>query len=839
MFSLNEVDKIEKSQNQGKIPSGKNNFNLYITLEQERGDRSAYPDFATQLSGLRYTVASSEFTETSGSYSSGVLSFNISSNTFSNKTITVYAKDSSNHILLSGSTKISFASGSTNITASVYLNQYEEATEKGFVSLTLLTSTSYGITCDVYNSDNQLVSGSGKPVTVSKSGQTTELSTADGITPGVYKAYIYVCKYNGSSLDTSTPYEFAIQTINIWPGMTTNKWYLPGGTINSEFTISVNSDEIKYYVKGSDPKGLYSSSGLKDVEAASDNSGTIMHPFDTVQSAINKCVNNSQHKYVIICDGNFTSGFSVGSKSSAKNINVEIIGGGKTDNLSTFGSTVIINSKKGVSLKNIKISGASQGLNLISASNAPAITLENCTISKNGSTTASGGGIFISSNTTVQIKNGVIINENEASKGAGIFLKDGAVLDMEAGSIYDNTAYASGGGIYGSASSTIYLHGSALVGSAAETIATSETDSSNKALGTETGDGGGGIYTAGNLYLGYKPGSSDPVEDTLEAGVKRNFAVEGGGIYVNDSETSVIKISSGSVSYNGVNLDSEGNGGGIRINAGSVIIDGTALVAHNYAYSSGGGISSNGSLQIDNGTISDNEAASGGGIYSSGSVTMSDGIIKDNKASCGGGIYSEGQLEISGGSIKKNVVEEMGGGIYCNSPSKDFKITGFVEVHNNEAAMYGGAIYIDGCNHAEINAGEFAFNSAAVGGAIETLSNLTINNINDEDLIFSRNSNTDADPSKDIYVSSGNLILGGKIAFDGEGSVLLSGGYQVQIIASLEQYQEGIPLYLGRDYGWTSGDQAIILADDSTATDLEYEVGAFHNPYGFNDFYIE
>lgn len=932
-------------QEAASVTSGNKTLELKLAVEQNRNGRSAFPDFSSELSSLSFSVSSSEFSETSGTYSSGVITFSIAAAPFSNKEITVYAKNGSD-IVASGSTTISYAAIGSTVNSSVYLQRYSSATLDGSISLSVATSSGYTISCEVVDSENISVTGSGNPVTVSSSGNTCSIA-ATSIAPGEYKARFTIKK----SGDNNNIREWQEQIINVWPGMATNKWYLSNGSIETSYSITVDEDLVKLYVKGSNPQGLYASTELSDVEASSSNSGTIRHPLDSVNSAISKCTNNSTTKYKIICDGDFTSGFSVGAKNTVKNINVEIVGGGNSANLSSFGGTILIHSTKSVSLKNLKVSGATQGFNLISASSAPPITLENCTSSNNGSTTGSGGGMYIAANTSVLLKNGVVIKENQAANGAGIYLKEGAVLDMEGGTIFDNTAQACGGGIYGSASSVIYLHGSALIGSSTETTAGSQTDSSNKALGTELGQGGGGIYTAGNLYMGYKPGTSVPLPDSFSGGVKRNYAKTGGGILAaNSSGTPLVKLAGGSLSYNRAEYGTAGSGGGINMTDGELTIEGSVLISHNFANNSGAGIcsenastvtmtggevsynttgtsgmggglnpcgssfemsgglithneapdgagifeecndfsisgtaeisyniaSGNGGgiyicmdgdcfemtggtisnnlatgngggiyvgmdaeMEISGGTISDNEAVLGGGLYNTYDTTLSgDVIIAANRASsAGGGIYSTGNLTITGGEFLLNESNLCGGAIYFNSSEKDFLISGYTEFSANSAdkndgtsgGTCGGAIFIENCNSAEINAGQFSENAAAAGGAIYSQSDLTIHKKDSgEDLIFSNNICTSADPSQDIYTDA-NLYLGGWIAFQNpdEGAILLGSGCQIIILESLTNSGEGYPLYLGNDFGWETGNQIITVSPEASGVDLAEEVTYF------------
>ena len=83
----------------------------------------------------------------------------------------------------------------------------------------------------------------------------------------------------------------------------------------------------------------------------------------------------------------------------------------------------------------------------------------------------------------------------------------------------------------------------------------------------------------------------------------------------------------------------------------------------------GGGICNEGTLTLENSTITNNSGAYGGGICNTGLITIKRVTINNNRASnCGGGIYNHGTLTIEDSMIKENIaIDEgsgCGGGIY-------------------------------------------------------------------------------------------------------------------------------------------------------------------------------
>jgi parallel beta-helix repeat protein/predicted outer membrane repeat protein len=236
------------------------------------------------------------------------------------------------------------------------------------------------------------------------------------------------------------------------------------------------------------------------------------------------------------------------------------------------------------------------------------------------------------------------------------------------------------------------------------------------------------------------------------------------------------------------------------------VLSGTAEISHNIASGDGGGIyicMDGDCFEMTGGTISNNMATgNGGGIY----------------------VGMDAEMEISGGSFTANTAN-IGGAIHY-STSGSLLISGYAEFHYNEAEDCGGALYIENCPSAEINASEFAYNKAQYGGAIYTLAELTISKTPGEDLIFSNNENITTgitpDPSADIYAQE-VLYLGGEISFNADGAVLLAspsagiGSPPIVIVASHRRAGEGCPIYLGSDFGWETGMPIITLSPGATA----------------------
>ena len=114
----------------------------------------------------------------------------------------------------------------------------------------------------------------------------------------------------------------------------------------------------------------------------------------------------------------------------------------------------------------------------------------------------------------------------------------------------------------------------------------------------------------------------------------------------------------------------------------------------------GGGIYNfdGGTVTLNGGSITGNEADFGGGIFNiDGTVTLNGGSITGNTAgntadSRGGGIYNIGAVKLTGGTISRNIAADGGGGIFndgLTAGTATVEISGGT-ITDNEAARGGG-----------------------------------------------------------------------------------------------------------------------------------------------------
>ena len=299
-----------------------------------------------------------------------------------------------------------------------------------------------------------------------------------------------------------------------------------------------------------------------------------------------------------------------------------------------------------------------------------------------GNTAQFGGGIFLNEGANVTIADGVEIVGNTAESGGGVYLHNGAKFYMTGGVINQNAAESEnsmGGGICATANSLIVIGGSAVIGD--KTIADASKISGDACA--NRAKMGGGIYSMGALYLGYKL-KDDATELTaanlVEDGessvtIQGNYAsVYGGGgvLYSNVEENAAFMVYKTDVLNNRTD---ESYGAGVMV------------------------ASLNSNNKIDNCHINGNYNVGGGaGLNISGNLTISNTEFSGNKVgyeeSAGGAgvAVGEGTVFMDKCIVHDNISESNGGGIYVNNGAMLY--ANDCEIYGNKATFYdGGGIY--------------------------------------------------------------------------------------------------------------------------------------------------
>ena len=448
----------------------------------------------------------------------------------------------------------------------------------------------------------------------------------------------------------------------------------------------------------------------------------------------------------------------------------------------------------------------------------------------------SGGGIFNAGNLT--IRNSVIRDnkaESIASTGDGnlfAFAMGGGIADGGTLRIYDSEIsgnkaiaratstspdesdsfayYAQGGGIYTTGAGPMIIERSSILNNTAETVAErtrSLTLLNSRTFSTNTNTSGGGIYIFDNTVTP----QSHSITDTT---IRGNSAQRGGGIYVGGG---TLNMTSGSVvtntaasrelrievstqipfPYNYTTEEMDGRGAGIYSSVNALLsLNGTDIAENTIilqpltiggnadaisvgANTQGGGVYSEGALQIRNATIRDNvlsarvvtsgtsassasAQADGAGVYhKGGSVLIQDSTFSGNSAtafaqngssvssstpsagagSYGGGLYFSNagstltveRSRFTGNSASATSVKPSsqgtpdvgfarGGGVF--SQGAGFTVTASTFDSNSVTAAgtmtfgRGGGLYHEGTGPLIATNATFTLNSAVEGGGI-------------------------------------------------------------------------------------------------------------------------
>ena len=247
---------------------------------------------------------------------------------------------------------------------------------------------------------------------------------------------------------------------------------------------------------------------------------------------------------------------------------------------------------------------------------------------------------------------------------------------------------------------------------------------------------------------------------TVSGTIQHCKAAVGGAIY-HSGNSNITVSGTGAITNNEA---TEGYGGAIYLQGGSIKLSGTSRISSNKAEAGNGGAiyTGNAEIDIDQGaSITGNTAKDGGAIYAEiGTIVISETEGAEVKPSVtgntsttgnGGAIHiGAGSVTISGGSVSTNKAENgKGGAIYANTATVTILDKAIVNsnrsneggavyaeydavsvsggsVKSNFATTSGGAIYT-GSGNVTVSGGDVSGNNAETGGAIYTqIGNVTI-----------------------------------------------------------------------------------------------------------------
>lgn len=641
----------------------------------------------------------------------------------------------------------------------------------GKVDLPLSFDSALGIVAakvNVTKDGNSDSSGNNYGFKMEVSGNSAKLS-AENAPAGTYLA---IMKFNNST-STEVVVNSAVQQVSVYPGMTTDCWFIDGkkhGTTEADGTFTPSALELtKYdftelYVCGTDGGGesdgkrsFYVSSNFgSSVPLANDTyDGSMAKPFATVQKAVETIAasGDTTKKYTIYVDGtveplyadtDFNDGTFISIiGTTASNLDLTIKG-------LSADSRAVLNAKQkdrnygrvltskntSLTLENLKITGGKEnyyGGIYIESGN---LTLKNCIVTKNESSNGGGGIHFNGENLIVENSE---ISRNNGDTGGICVAEDSAETEIKNSSIKNNVA-RSGGGLELAGTSTI--EDCEITGNKAESYGgglilafnNKSCKIKNSVINNNTAGGsGGGIYMiGGELRLG-------------------SGAVIGVKLDPDEAENDILKVATdkkyGNRSTKKLTSDTNTDfdvGAGIFVAGGTVFMYEDSYICRNYTECSGGGvfIKEGGQFFMYGGVVGWNRSNFGGGILCQGRLGIHySSIICYNKVSTqlvqgfcgrGAGIAVDGENSNAQAAIKDNTkifgnsavigvnssinTDALGAGIYS---SGRLVINGEeIQIYNNKTDSDGAAIGIEG-GTAMLSGCKISYNSAGrYGGAI-------------------------------------------------------------------------------------------------------------------------
>jgi predicted outer membrane repeat protein len=447
-------------------------------------------------------------------------------------------------------------------------------------------------------------------------------------------------------------------------------------------------------------------------------------------------------------------------------------------------------------------------------------------------------GGLLPNTSVMRITNGVVRLENlhitggwfslaQSGYGAGVYIYRAEAVFIDSCEIYGNTAKGLGGGIYCD-NSRLEMRESLV--------------HDNRALKTSsifsTGGIGGGIYVRNGIFM---------LQDST---VYANTAVADGGAIGLSDATNVLSggVMIGTIGQAPNSADTR-DGGGIYALRSRLIISNGVSIVHNRAARHGGGMYVEaGSLVLDDavigshmGTLTNWAGTYGGGLYLHSTTCAVDNvdIINNQAGEYGGGVYAgnASRIEVTRLSGPFTVLSnraERGAGIYVQDQNTSFSITGGTwpgAIRDNYAYFMGGGMYA--CSGAYVSLEKnttVSGNTAYInGGGMLAVNRDTI--IRLSGVTVSGNSAYGSNPSDDLgggggvigygaFLECNNCLFdgnyssvhGGALAIYGKGGLDVSSAYT-------EIPPDNMPAtrFVNNSSGMNGQGGAILVADKSCA----------------------
>ena len=341
-----------------------------------------------------------------------------------------------------------------------------------------------------------------------------------------------------------------------------------------------------------------------------------------------------------------------------------------------------------------------------------------------------GGAIF--NNGTLELLNAKL-ESNSADFGGGVYNDQQGTVTVDQGEMTSNRAGTDGGAIYNDRSGNVTFSGASVRanlagrhGGAVYNNDLGQLSIQDSTITSNTADeDGGAIFNelSQNVTI---------VNSTLAL----NLATRGGAIFDQDG---VINISDAAFSGNSARED----GGAIYLTSSAAASFDNSTASGNLARD-GGAIFNNGTLNVSESTLSDNQASgNGGAIRTARDLTLIDTVLESNDSKQHGGAVANaanGKLSVTRTTFSLNVSDSDGskvgdGAAIANFDSGSVTIVESSLLRNRagQTTVIGGGTSGGGIYHAStgtfsITNSTIAENSASLGGGISTTKAMSLSN---------------------------------------------------------------------------------------------------------------
>lgn len=430
-------------------------------------------------------------------------------------------------------------------------------------------------------------------------------------------------------------------------------------------------------------------------------------------------------------------------------------------------------------------------------------SMTGCTVT-GGRASRAGGAIEANAGTTTIALSTIDSNTAGPSpgNGGGFHLTGAGIVSVSDCSFSGNWADREGGALWNSDSGEMTIANTQIL--------------DNRAVGTASDDGGGGLFNDG--------GSMAVTRSILQGNEAVMGAGSGGGVFNNGGLVTItlsrlranissragggVEALAGSTTLVNCELSgnmtgpSPGNGGGLHLTgAGLVTVEGTDVL-DNRASAEGGGLwnSVSGTMDIANSLVRGNIASGdapdegGGGLFNDGGLmSVSGSTVAFNYAdgasgSGGGALNNAGNLLASSTRFQNNAAERAGGAIEANGGTTDLDNVVMMWNECGPAPGNGGALHLTGAGDVTIDDSVASSNNAsAEGGALWNSSSGTMT-ITHCDIDGNTASGDNSDQGGGgVFNDGGTMtIVGGVISNNAADGTSGSGGGVLNNLGTLE-----------------------------------------------------